>query len=185
MPGSGKDAASASTASRSSRDSRRQVSIVTLPCARRHVPTISPSTRTAPGQTRDVQSAPRRSASTTSSSRSSPCRRKKASPLGRRRGGWHWPGNGAERCLVPSEDPRIPNRSSHRGQRPAKRIERGDAQPRSDPCPDCERFGGAGTEDMQIATCQLEASLTGSTSGGRPSRWSAVERRPTGSPPCR
>jgi hypothetical protein len=50
--------------------------------ARRHVPTSSPATRTAPGQTRGVQRMRRRSASGTSSSRSAPWRRKYASPLG-------------------------------------------------------------------------------------------------------
>ena len=53
--------------------------------ARRHVPATSPSTSTAPGQTRGVQSSSRRPGSGTSSSRSAPWRRKYASPLGRSR----------------------------------------------------------------------------------------------------
>ncbi len=85
IPGSGMDAASASTASRSAGESRRHDSIVTSVCERLHVPTISPSTRTAPGQTRGVQSWRRWSESGTRSSRSAPCRRKYASPLGRSR----------------------------------------------------------------------------------------------------
>ena len=61
--------------------------IVTTEPARRHVPAISPSTSSAPGQTRDVHSLARRAESGTSSSRSRPQRRKNVSPLGRRRAG--------------------------------------------------------------------------------------------------
>src|SRR5439155_372422 len=79
--GRGSDSASVSTASRSLRDSRRHDSTSTSWPARRQVPTISPLTRTAPGHTRDGHSALRRRASGTSSSRSTPRRRKYASPL--------------------------------------------------------------------------------------------------------
>ena len=75
-PGNGKDSASLSTASRAARERRRHGWTVTVASARRHVPTTSPSTRTAPGQTREVQSALRRSASGTRSLRSAPQRRK-------------------------------------------------------------------------------------------------------------
>jgi hypothetical protein len=75
-PGSGKAFASASTAARAAPESRRQAWAVRIRSARRHVPPTSPSTRTAPGQTRGVHSARRRAASATRSSRSAPWRRK-------------------------------------------------------------------------------------------------------------
>ena len=56
-PGSGRAAASASTAWRAAREGRPQVWIVTVSFARRQVPLTSPSSSTAPGHTRDVQSA--------------------------------------------------------------------------------------------------------------------------------
>jgi Glycosyltransferase family 87 len=59
MPGSGSDFASASTASRSARVSRRHGWMLRSFRARRQVPTISPATSTAPGQTREVHSAAR------------------------------------------------------------------------------------------------------------------------------
>lgn len=74
-PGSGRPAASASTAARKTRDGRPQSSAVTVSCARRQIPRISPSRRIAPGQTRGVQSSPRRRASGTRRVRSAPCRR--------------------------------------------------------------------------------------------------------------
>lgn len=84
-PGNGKPSASASTAARAARESRCQGCTVSAAPARRHVPTISPSTRTAPGHTREVQSWARRSGCGTTSSRSAPWSRKYASPLGRSR----------------------------------------------------------------------------------------------------
>ena len=86
-PGSGRLAASTSMALRAARESRAHVSIRTTCCARRHVPRTSPSTSSAPGHTRDVQSLRRRSACGTSNSRSAPSSRKYASPLGSRRAG--------------------------------------------------------------------------------------------------
>ena len=70
MPGSGRDSASAVTASRSVGDSGRQGCTVTTGPARRQVPAISSPTRRAPGQTRGVQSSPRRFSSGTSRARS-------------------------------------------------------------------------------------------------------------------
>ena len=61
--GNGNEAASNSTAARFAGVRRCQAWTVTSAPARRQVPTTSPSTRTAPGQTRVVQSSPRRSAS--------------------------------------------------------------------------------------------------------------------------
>jgi hypothetical protein len=85
MPGNGSEAASASTASRSARVSRRQSWMLRSAWARRQVPTISPATSTAPGHTREVHSSARRAAAGTRSSRPAPQWRKYVSPLGRRR----------------------------------------------------------------------------------------------------
>lgn len=52
IPGSGNETASASTALRSRGERARQGLIESLAWARRHTPTTSPATRTAPGQTR-------------------------------------------------------------------------------------------------------------------------------------
>ena len=159
IPGSGKDAASASTASRAARERRRQVWIVTVASARRHVPTISPSTRRAPGQTRGVQSAPTTvgvgdqefaigslEEEVRVAAREEPCGRR--GPRGR-----------AERRLVAGEDPRVADRRSHRGQRPAERVERLDASPLGDPRPLGERLGRGGTEDVQVPARELEARV--------------------------
>ena len=69
------------------------------------------------------------------------------------------PRSGAERRLVAGEDPRVADRCSHRGQRPAERVERRDASSRGDPRPLSERLGRGGAEDVQVPARELEASL--------------------------
>ncbi len=154
-------AASASTASRSGRDSRRHDAIVTSAWARRQVPTISPSTRTAPGQTRGVQSSRRRPASGTRSSRSAPCRRKYASPLGSSRAVAAAPPGSAEPRLVLCQDPRVADGRSHRRQRSRECVERSAAAWRSNPGPLGECRGRRRTEDVQESAGELEARVAG------------------------
>ena len=120
----------------------------------------SPSTRTAPGQTRGVQSALRRSASGMRSSRSAPWRRKYASPLGRSRAEAAASGAAQERRLVAREDPRIADRGSHGCQRSGESIERLDASPLRDPRPLSERRRRRRAEDMQVPPRELEAGVT-------------------------
>ena len=166
-PGSGKDSASASTASRAARERRRQVWTVIVPFARRHVPTSSPSTRRPPGHTRGVQSSPRRSASGTRSSRSSPMEQEvgvaaREEPCGR-----HGPRSGAERRLVAREDPRVAERCSHRGQRPAERVERRAALPCGDPRPPANASGVVGPKTCRYRRASSRRASRGSTSGWR------------------
>lgn len=158
-PGNGIEAASTSTASHSRRDSRRQASMVTRACARRHVPTISPATSRAPGQTRGVQISRRRSAWETSSSRSDPWSRKYVSPLGRRRAGAAGPasvrnaGSSAARM-----DPRVADRGADGHQSRAERLERV-APSEPDAGPVGEGVRGGRSEGVQVAPRQLETSV--------------------------
>ncbi len=157
-PGSGKDAASASTAPRAARESRRQVWIVRIPCVRRHVPAISPSTRRAPGQTREVHSPRRRSTSGTRSSAIGAPQKEVCVPAREEARGRRRPARSPEGRLVTREDPCIPDRCSHCGQRPAERVECLDTSLGGEPRPLGERRGCGGTEDVQVSTRELEAS---------------------------
>ena len=122
---SGRDMASASTASRAAFGSRRQALIFTALPARRQVPTTSPSTRTAPGHTRDGHRSLRCDAFGTSSSRSRPHSRKNESPVGSRRVEPALGRRRAERRLVLAEDPALADRRADRGQLVDQRLERG------------------------------------------------------------
>ena len=137
-------------------------SIVTSAFARLHVPTIWPSTRTAPGQTRGVQSSRRWSESGTRSSRSAPCRRKYASPLGRSRADAAGPPGarnaGSSRLRIHA----IADGRPHRRQRLGERVERGAAgRRRPDPGPLGECRGRCRTEDVQVSARELEARVAG------------------------
>ena len=141
------------------RENLPHVSIDNVSCARRHVPRISPATRRAPGHTRGVQSAPRRSASGTSSARSSPWSRKKASPLGSNLAGATGPGSARK---IGSSRVRI--HASPRGVRTAvsdllKRPERPSTRPERDPRPAGKRRGRGGPEDTEVPAGELAPSI--------------------------
>ena len=186
IPGSGKDSASASTASRAARERRRQDWTVTVASARRHVPTISPSTRTA---TRPDARGPERATTigvgdqefAIGSLEEEVGVAAREEPCGRR-----GPRGGAERRLVAGEDPRVADRCSHRGQRPAERVERRDASPRAR-SPPTRRTPRAWWDRRRAGT---GARARGERRAGRSrvaarSRWWAAARRPNGSRPCR
>ena len=159
-PGRGRDSASASTAWRSAVERRRHVWIATTAFARRHVPTTSPPTSTAPGQTRGVHSSRRRFSSGTRSSRSTPWSRKYVSPLGRSRAGAAGEALGPEARLVAGQDPLIADRRSHGHDLPRERFERRAALSRTDPGPLGEGCGRGRPEDMHVPARELQSSLT-------------------------
>ena len=179
------DAASISTARAPRRERRRHDAIVTSAWARRQVPTISPSTRTAPGQTRDVQSSPRRRIGD------------QQLPIGsleqvvgvaarKQPRGRHGPPAGTERRLVAGQDPRVADRRPHRRQRIGEPIERGEATRRPDARPLREPGRRRRTEDVQVPTCELESRVAADRPpAAAPSRSSADGPPPTGSGPSR
>src|SRR5207253_10851511 len=65
----------------------------------------------------------------------------------------------AKHRLVAREDPRVADRRSNRGQRTTKPVERRDASRRANPRPLSECFGRGWTEDVEVSTRELEASI--------------------------
>ena len=182
-PGSGSEATSASTASRSARERRRHVSMETAASARRHVPAMTPSTSRAPGQTRDVHRRARCAAFSTSSARSSGrWKRKYASPLGRSRAGAAARQARARRKRGSSEA-RI--QASPIGvrtgieRRCAQLVEGRAACSRRDAGPGGECVGRRrGRRRADSAAPARAAPRPGRCLAAAPSRWSAASRRP-------
>jgi len=149
------------------------------------VPTISPPTRTARGQTRGVQSSRR---AVVVRDQELPIRslqevvRVAAREQPRGRCG---SARGSERRLVAAQDPRITGRCPNRGQRSRERVEGGMASRRPDAGPLSEGRGRRRAEDVQVSARELEARLAGVDVRRRdgPDRWLAPRR--TESAPCR
>ena len=135
-----------------------QVSIRTVCCARRQVPRISPSTRSAPGHTRDVQSAaairlrdeklPLRSVEQEVGVAARQQARRRGSHLG-----------GAHGRLVLCEQPLVAERRPHRQERPFERGVRDRRRASRDPCPAGEAVGGRRPEDVEVASRELAARI--------------------------
>jgi hypothetical protein len=157
--GRGRERASASTASRSARVSRRHGWTLRFAWARRHVPTISPATSTAPrpdsggpqlGALRyvgDEELAPRspvEEVCVAARQQAGGCRRSRRL---------------AELRLVAGEDPAAADRRLHRRERLAQGSERRAGLAGSDPRPGAEPLRCRRPENVQVPAGELAARL--------------------------
>ena len=141
------------------RDRRAQASIRTVWCARLQVPRISPSTRSAPGHTRDVQSRcplirPRDEKLPLCSVEQEVgiAARQQARGRGGRLGGAHG-------RLVVCEQPLVAEWRSDRQQRSFERGECIGRRAPRDPCPAGEPVSRGRPEDVEVASSELAARV--------------------------
>ena len=177
--GSGSDSASATTASRCARESRRQVWIVTVFPARRHVPTMFPSDeqRARPDARRPqlaTLAGVRHEERAVLARDARGCRRRRSAGAGRR------PQAPEVSRMVGSSRARIqasPDGVTHRDQLGAEIVERPHGLSGADRPPLARTPCGVGrTEDVQVAARQLTGRLFALD----------LRRRhgPDGGPPC-
>ena len=138
IPGRGSDLASASTASRCARERRRHGWIVSTCSARRQVPTVSPSTSRAPGQTRDVHSAAALTLVGHQEFAVGALQQEPGIAARQEPGRRCWARRRAEQRFIPAQDPRFPDGRAHLHQRLAKRFECSDTG-RAAQCPPTSR----------------------------------------------
>ena len=171
-PGRGRARASASIASRVARDRRAQASMRTVWRARRQVPRISPSTRSAPGHTREVQSRCLCSVRGTRSTRSAPLEQEVGVAARQQAHGRGGRLAGAHGRLVVGEQPPVAEWRSDREQRSFERSERRSRRAPRDSCPAGEPVGCGGPEDVEVASSELAACVRRIDlgSGDRPDR---------------
>ena len=127
--------------------------------ARRHVPRTSPSITRAPGHTRGVHSSPRRFGVGHQQRAVLAPEQVVGISAGQQPGRRGRTGVGAEALLVAAQDERLPDRRSHRGQRPAESLEGRRTHPRCDPRPLGERRRRRRPVDVQVSARQLEPGV--------------------------